>query len=66
MQEENLERFDQKIGKSLKKLLNLSPVFSQKEFSAILSKEMQDVLLIMYLTNLANVQASISEKLNKI
>jgi len=61
-----LEKFDQKVGKALKKLLNLAPVFSQKEFSSILAKEMQEVLLIMYLTNLANVQASISEKLNKI
>lgn len=50
----------------MKKLLNLAPVFTQKDFAAILAKEMQDVLLVMYLTNLAKVQASISEKLNKI
>lgn len=56
----------QKIGKNLRKILNLTPVFSQKEFSNQLSKEMQDVLLLMYLTKLANVQGSISEKLNKI
>lgn len=61
-----MENFDQSIGKALKKLLNLTPIFTQKEFSSTLSKEMQDVLLIMYLTNMANVQASISEKLNKL
>eukprot|EP01016_Furgasonia_blochmanni_P016679 TRINITY_DN1972_c0_g1_i7.p1 TRINITY_DN1972_c0_g1~~TRINITY_DN1972_c0_g1_i7.p1 ORF type:complete len:301 (+),score=109.71 TRINITY_DN1972_c0_g1_i7:73-903(+) len=57
---------DAKVAKAIKRLLSLSPNVTGEEFNTIINKYTQDVLLLMYLTNIANTQVVISEKLNKI
>mmetsp|Transcript_21250 Transcript_21250/g.24693 ORF Transcript_21250/g.24693 Transcript_21250/m.24693 type:complete len:302 (+) Transcript_21250:50-955(+) len=60
------EEADPEIGKSIKKLISLIPNISATQFKDSLAKYRQDVMMIMYLTNLANSQVLLSEKLNKI
>jgi len=60
------EKGSPEIGKAIKKLLNLAPTLQQSQFKEVLDRYMQDVLMVMYLSNLANSQVLISEKLAKI
>lgn len=63
---EGKEAGSPEIGKAIKKLLNLAPTLQQSQFKNVLDRYMQDVLMVMYLSNLANSQVLISEKLAKI
>lgn len=59
-------RGDPKIGLALKKLVRDIPLFSHSHFSSQVTTYLEDVSLIMYLKNLLNLQANISDKINKI
>jgi translation initiation factor 3 subunit F len=63
---EGKEKGSPEIGKAIKKLLNLAPTLQQSQFKNVLDRYMQDVLMVLYLSNLANSQILISEKLAKI
>lgn len=63
---EGKEKGSPEIGKAIKKLLNLAPTLQQSQFKKVLDRYMQDVLMVLYLSNLANSQILISEKLAKI
>jgi len=60
------EKPDIEIGKTIKNILNLAPSIEQSSFKELLDKYMQDILMVMYLSNLANSQVLVSEKLSKI
>eukprot|EP00331_Platyophrya_macrostoma_P003169 CAMPEP_0176413502 /NCGR_PEP_ID=MMETSP0127-20121128/4736_1 /TAXON_ID=938130 /ORGANISM="Platyophrya macrostoma, Strain WH" /LENGTH=302 /DNA_ID=CAMNT_0017793293 /DNA_START=51 /DNA_END=959 /DNA_ORIENTATION=+ len=60
------EEADPEIGKAIKKMISTIPNISAPQFKDALAKYRQDVMMIMYLTNLANSQVLLSEKLNKI
>lgn len=60
------EEADPEVGKAIKKMINTIPNISATQFKDSLAKYKQDVMMIMYLTNLANSQVQLSEKLNKI
>ena len=57
---------DPKIGLALKKLVRDIPLFSHSHFSSQVTTYLEDVSLIMYLKNLLNLQALISDKINKM
>jgi len=57
---------DEEIGRQIKKLLGTGPSIDEGQFKKILDTYKQDIIMLMYLNNLAGSQNLISEKLGKI
>jgi len=57
---------DPEVGKSIKKVLSMAPSIDEGQFKELMDNYKQDVVMVMYLSNLANSQNLISEKLSKI
>lgn len=60
------EAGDPETGKTIKKLLSMAPSIDEGQFKSLLETYKQDIIMVMYLNNLAGSQNLISEKLSKI
>jgi len=60
------ETGDENIGREIKKLVGMGPSIDEGQFKKILDTYKQDIVMLMYLNNLASSQNLISEKLSKI
>jgi len=63
---EGKETGDEEIGKQIKKLIGMGPSIDEGQFRKILDTYKQDIVMLMYLNNLASSENLISEKLGKV
>ena len=55
---------DRKIGRYLLEALSKVPTIAPEQFEALLNNNMQDLLMVLYLSNLTKIQLTLGEQLS--